>query len=150
RQQLQAGLFFGGASSEALTISSNIFLNSSKPGAGMMIVSRRPLTSSVMRRKRPRTFSLSAKTKVLRSIWILSVLRVSSLTGGLGPVPPGYPYDDERSFEIISLVSQSMPRRPSCYYHIYKFDNPGVLSTSEFARRRETGAVARISHAPKI
>jgi ribosome-associated protein len=58
----------GGASDDACTIWSMIFLKSSSPGAGMMMVSRRPLTSSVMRKNRPRGFSLSAKTKVFRSI----------------------------------------------------------------------------------
>ena len=83
RRRYSAGCF-GGVSAEALTISSNSFLNSSRPGAGMMMVSRRPPTSSVMRRKRPRGFSFRANTKVFRSIWILSDFRVSSLTGGFG------------------------------------------------------------------
>ena len=48
------------------------------------MVSRRPLTSSVMRRKRPLGFSFKEKTKVFRSIWIFSVFRVSSLLLGFG------------------------------------------------------------------
>src|SRR5438309_11624457 len=47
---------------EAFTISSSSFLNSSNPGAGTMIVLRRPFTSSVIRKKRPRVFSLSVNT----------------------------------------------------------------------------------------
>ena len=78
--ELQA--VFCGVSFEAFTISSTNFLKSSKPVEGIMMVSRRPPTSSVMRRKRPRGFSLRAKTKVLRSTWILSVLSVWS--PGLG------------------------------------------------------------------
>ena len=46
-----------GRSAEARTMSSSNRLKSSKPGAGMIMVSRRPPTSSVMRRKRPRGFS---------------------------------------------------------------------------------------------
>jgi len=57
-----------GISVAALTISSSSFLNSANPGAGTMIVSRRPFTSSVIRRKRPRGFSLSVNTKTFRSI----------------------------------------------------------------------------------
>src|SRR5437870_2938297 len=74
---------FGGISPAAFTISSNNLLKSSKPGAGMIIVSRRPPTSSVIRKNRPRGFSLCADTKVFRSIWTLSDLMVSSVTGGL-------------------------------------------------------------------
>src|SRR5580765_672642 len=131
-------------------MSTRIFLNSSKPGAGMMIVSRRPLTSSVMRRNRPRGFSLRAKTKVFRSIWIRSVLRVSSATGGFGPPAPGYPYDDERSFEIIILFPKSRPQGHRVDTTWYKFDDSGGLSTSEFAGRHKTQAVRRIGHAPEI
>ena len=93
---------FSGASEETFTISSTIFLNSARPGAGMIMVSRRPLTSSVIRRNRPRGFSFKEKTNVLRSIWIRSVFKVSSLLGGLGPWPPKGEYpEDDRSFEII-------------------------------------------------
>ena len=63
-----AGLLFCGISFDVFTISLRSFLNSSRPVDGMMMVSRRPPTSSVMRRNRPRGFSLSVKTKVLRSI----------------------------------------------------------------------------------
>src|SRR3954468_20890485 len=59
---------FGGISVEAFTISSRIRLKSSNPGAGMMMVSRLPPTSSVIRRKRPRGFSFNVNTKVFRSI----------------------------------------------------------------------------------
>jgi hypothetical protein len=75
---------FGGISSAALTISSTNFLNSASPVEGMIMVSRRPPTSSVIRRKRPRGFSLSEKTKFFRSIWISPLLSVSSTTCGLG------------------------------------------------------------------
>ena len=74
----------GGISAEALTISSSSFLKSSKPGAGMIMVSRLPPTSSVMRRNRPRGFSLKVNRNVFRSIWTFSDFSVSSLTGGLG------------------------------------------------------------------
>jgi len=74
----------GGVSEAALTISSITLLKSSRPGAGMMIVSRRPPTSSVIRRNRPRGFSFSARRKVFLSIWIFSERSVSSFDGGLG------------------------------------------------------------------
>ncbi len=70
---------------EVFTISSKILMKSSSPGAGMMMVSRRPPTSSVMRRNRPRGFSFKENMKVFRSIWTLSDLSVSSFEGGLGP-----------------------------------------------------------------
>src|SRR5665213_1379151 len=79
-----AGWSLGGISSAAFTISSSIFLNSARPVEGMMMVSRRPPTSSVMRRKRPRGFSLSVNTKFFRSICTSPFLSVSSTTGGLG------------------------------------------------------------------
>lgn len=60
--------FRGGVSSEACTISSTAFLKSSSPVEGMMMVSRLPLTSSVIRKNRPRGFSLSVRMKDLRSI----------------------------------------------------------------------------------
>ena len=41
---------------------------SSSPGAGMIMLSRRPPTSSVMRKKRPRGFSLRVRMNSLRSI----------------------------------------------------------------------------------
>src|ERR1035437_6286580 len=78
------GCSLGGIASDAFTISSTSFLNSARPVEGMMMVSRRPPTSSVMRRKRPRGFSLSVNTKFFRSIWISPLLSVSSTTGGLG------------------------------------------------------------------
>ena len=70
--------------SDALTISSTSFLNSASPVEGMIMVSRRPPTSSVMRRKRPRGFSLRDRTKNFRSICTSTVFNVSSLTGGRG------------------------------------------------------------------
>ncbi len=75
--------FVVGSSLAAFTISASSFWNASKPLAGMMMVSRRPPTSSLMRRNRPRMFSLSTKTKVFRSIGNSACLSVSSLTGGL-------------------------------------------------------------------
>jgi hypothetical protein len=81
-EQLFSQAVFCGVAAEAFTISSTNFLKSSKPVEGIMMVSRRPPTSSVMRRKRPRGFSLRAKKKILRSTWILSVLSVWS--PGLG------------------------------------------------------------------
>ncbi len=92
-----------GTSAADFVISSTSRRKSSRPGAGIMIVSRRPLTSSVMRRKRPRGFSLRAKTNVFRSIWIFSVRIVSSGTPVFGPEKEEArcPKGDGRSFEII-------------------------------------------------
>src|SRR6476620_8743440 len=103
---------FGGVSAEARVISSKMRLKSSKPVAGMMMVSRRPLTSSVMRRKRPRGFSFKVKTKDFRSIWTLSVRMVSSTTGGLGEeccgcgLWPLCPYGEGRSLDIIRSIKR--------------------------------------------
>ena len=82
---------FGGVSMEVRIISSKTFRNSSRPVAGMMIVSRRPFTSSVILRNLPRGFSLRVKTKVFLSIWILSLFKVSSATAGFGPECPECP-----------------------------------------------------------
>jgi hypothetical protein len=57
-------LFFGWDFSGCLH---HLFRNLAKsfnPVAGMITLSRRPLTSSVMRRKRPRGFSFNVKMKV--------------------------------------------------------------------------------------
>ena len=59
---------FSGISSAAFAIRSICPLNSSRPVEGMMIVSCRPPTPSVMRKNRPRGFSLSVNTNFLRSI----------------------------------------------------------------------------------
>src|SRR5947199_5174886 len=130
-------------------MSSRSFLKSSSPGAGIMMVSRRPPTSSVIRRNRPRGFSFRAKTKVLRSIWTLSDLRVSSVTGGLAEPQGRLPYGDERSFEIIH--SSQRGRLTGYLTHAKnKVDDNRHLSTAEFGRAQEASRIRRIGHAPQI
>src|SRR5262249_28910530 len=108
----------GAVLAECLTISSISLANSSRPVAGMMIVSRRPATSSVIRRKRPRGFSFNDRTNVLRSICSFSVRSVSSLTGGREPAPPAKPLGEERSCEVISHLSLVEQNNPNAYLAI--------------------------------
>ncbi len=127
---------FWGVASDAAIISSMIFLKSAKPGAGMMIVSRRPFTSSVIRKNRPRGFSRRVKTNILRSIATLSVLMVSSLEGGLGDqeLPCGcrFPYGDGLSLEIIYFPFRSAHGPMPSDALVVTFVKFGYLSNLDF------------------
>ena len=77
-----------GISLASFAISSKTRWNSSSPEEGIMTLSYLPPTSSVMRKNRPRGFSLSAKVNVFRSIWSCSDFNISSESGCFGLPPP--------------------------------------------------------------
>jgi len=77
-----------GSSEAVLAISCTTRMKSSRPGAGTMIVSRRPFTSSVIRRNLPRAFSRNVNRKSFRSMRMRSDFSVVSGTCDSLP-PPG-------------------------------------------------------------
>ena len=76
--RLRYGRFLDGSLSAASAISASSFWNSLNPAQGMMMLLLTLPLSSMMRRKRPRGFSLSKKTKLLRSTCTCSDFKVSS------------------------------------------------------------------------